>query len=163
MVLMLIMTICHSDTGGLMQSVIILYVIVHLQQGFTNPGHQVTHAAYFVWWLPILVGPHYSSCHPSGIQNFNVAPRFSENLCTPDVKVHWLISCSGMVYLIKGHAWRNAGSMQHTSPLSVCTLPQEKEPLGLLGLASDVMCLLMSCTSQVVILCGRYGNGESWN
>jgi hypothetical protein len=45
--------------------------------------------------------------------------------------------------------------------LSVCTLPQEKELLGPLGLAADIMCLLMSCTSQVVILWARHGNGES--
>jgi hypothetical protein len=103
----------------------------------------------YLWVLSIAL----ASCHPSGIHNFNIAPRFLEYLCTPDVKVHWLISCSGMVYLIKHHTWRHAGSMQHTSSriISVCTLPQEKELLGPLGLAADVMCLLMSCTSQVVI------------
>ena len=27
-----------------------------------------------------------ASCHPSGAENFEVAPRFLENLCTPVLK-----------------------------------------------------------------------------
>lgn len=165
--MLIIITICHSDTGGLMQSVIILYIMFIYNRGSQilgtrSPRQLILFGGFqYLWVLSIAL----ASCHPSGIQNFNVAPRFLESMCIPDVKICWLISCSGTVYLIILHIWRCAGSKQHTSPhiLSVCTLPQEKEPLGPLGLTADIMCLLMSCTSQVVILWARHGNCESWN
>jgi len=105
-VLMMIIAIYHSDAGGLLQSVIILYIMFTYNRGSQIPGTRSTRQLIlfggfqYLWVLSIAV----ASCHPSGIQNFNVAPRFLENLCTCDVKVRWFLSCSGTVYLTKHHA-----------------------------------------------------------
>jgi len=85
--MMIIIAICHSNSGGLMQSVIILYIMFIYNRGSQIPGTRsprqlILFGGYqYLWVLSIAV----ASCHHSGIQNFNVAPRFLESLCTLDV------------------------------------------------------------------------------
>ena len=57
-------------------------------QGCTNSMHQVTVVIKFCVVLHIFVDPRMArpSCHHSGMQNFEVAPRFLENLCTPNTQ-----------------------------------------------------------------------------
>jgi len=85
MVLMLIIiTICHSDTGGLMQSVIILYIMFIYNRGSQflgtrSPRQLLLFGGFqYLWVLSIAL----ASCHPSGIQNFNVALGFWK-ICAP--------------------------------------------------------------------------------
>jgi hypothetical protein len=58
-----------------------------LHQGCTNPRHQVTKVTQFAQWHVIFVGTKYEfvSCHPSGTCNFEVTPRFLENMCAPEL------------------------------------------------------------------------------
>lgn len=52
-------------------------------QGCTNSMHQVTVVTKFCVVLHIFVDPR--TARP-GMQNFEVAPRFLENLCTPNTQ-----------------------------------------------------------------------------
>ena len=61
---------------------------IYICRGCTNPGRQVARGQYFMA-TPNICGSlvlHLSSCHTSGAWNFDVAPRFLDNLCTPDMR-----------------------------------------------------------------------------
>ena len=86
----------HTDSQDVCQSVINYFirtqilmkphtcmiqasVAADLTQQCTNPGKQVTVANLRVLSMELAL------CHPSGFQNFQVAPIFTENGLTPDL------------------------------------------------------------------------------
>jgi hypothetical protein len=82
--MLIIITICYSDTGGHVQSVIILYIMFIYNRGSQilgtrSPRQLILFGEFqYLWVLSIAL----ASCHPSGIQNFNRLLDFLK-FCAP--------------------------------------------------------------------------------
>jgi hypothetical protein len=64
-------------------------LLLDLCKGRTVPRASTPELLNFLWWCPIFVGPQYGASVMSqfGTVNFNLAPRFVENLCVTDVRL----------------------------------------------------------------------------
>jgi hypothetical protein len=90
-----------------------------LGQGYTNQGLQVAMAIkFFIVMLNICwssVWNFFVSCHPSAVENREVAPRIWENLYTPCLGLlktvaRKLTKCSLDLMGVRGIKWEEGGS-----------------------------------------------------